>query len=129
MSGRYPHRPLVYACSGCSNGAQLANQLALRLEQEGVAEMSCIAGVGGGVPSLVKLAQSERPILALDGCHLGCVNACLRQQGVTPDVHYVFTDDGLRKRYGERHNPDDVERQLPEVRRLAQELMTEPAKR
>ena len=40
--------PLVYSCSGCSSAAQMANDLALRLDRAGVAEMSCIAGVGGG---------------------------------------------------------------------------------
>lgn len=39
--------PLVYACSGCSNVAQLANTIAVRLDRAGLAEMSCIAGVGG----------------------------------------------------------------------------------
>lgn len=46
--------PLVYSCSGCSNNAQLANQVAIELDREHTAEMSCIAGVGGGVMSLVK---------------------------------------------------------------------------
>jgi uncharacterized metal-binding protein len=64
--------PLVYSCSGCSSAAQLANHLALRLDRDGTAEMSCIAGVGGQVPSLVRTAQhaarTGRPIFALDGC-------------------------------------------------------------
>jgi len=42
-----PDLPLVYSCSGCSSAAQLANQLAIRLDREGLAETSCIAGVGG----------------------------------------------------------------------------------
>ena len=56
-----PGLPLVYSCSGCSSAAQMANQLAIRLDREGLAEMSCIAGVGGGVPGLVKTARSGRP--------------------------------------------------------------------
>ncbi|MBS3959615.1 MAG: hypothetical protein KGZ52_09465, partial [Xanthomonadaceae bacterium] len=36
--------PLVYSCSGCSSAAQLANRLALMLDRDGEAEMSCIAG-------------------------------------------------------------------------------------
>lgn len=44
-------RPLVYSCSGCSSAAQLANHVALQLDRRGVAEMSCIAGVGGDGPS------------------------------------------------------------------------------
>jgi len=41
------NKPLVYACSGCSNVAQLANDLALILNRKNLAEMSSIAGIGG----------------------------------------------------------------------------------
>lgn len=93
-----PALPLVYACSGCSSVAQLANACALRLDREGRAEMSCISGVGGGVAPLVRLAQSGRPILALDGCALACVQACLQRAGVTADAHLVLNRAGARKR-------------------------------
>lgn len=92
--------PLVYACSGCSSVAQLANDFAVELDRSGLAQMSCISGVGGGVLPLVKLARSGRPILALDGCALGCVKACLGNAGVEPDVHLILNRSGARKRYG-----------------------------
>ncbi|MDE2427230.1 MAG: zinc-binding protein [Burkholderiales bacterium] len=94
-----PDLPLVYACSGCSSVAQLANDCALRLDREGKAQMSCISGVGGGVAPLVKLAQSGRAILALDGCALACVQACLQQAGVVADRHLVLNREGARKRF------------------------------
>lgn len=97
--------PLVYSCSGCSSAAQMANQLALRLDRAGEAEMSCIAGVGGGVAGLVRTAQSGRAILALDGCVLHCVSACLANAGVTADRHLVLSDYGVRKR---KHADFDV---------------------
>ena len=97
--------PVVYACSGCSSAAQLANQLALWLDREGVAEMSCIAGVGGGVPGLVRLAQSGRRILALDGCVLACVQHCLACAGVKPDQHVVLSDLGVKKLKHADFNP------------------------
>ncbi|MBD9442889.1 putative zinc-binding protein [Pseudomonas sp. PDM04] len=93
--------PLVYACSGCSNVAQLANTLAVRLDRSGVAEMSCIAGLGGHVSSLVNKARSGRRIYALDGCPLQCVENCLKQHGLHADVHLILSHYGLRKRYGE----------------------------
>jgi len=93
-----PKLPLVYSCSGCSSAAQMANQLAIRLDRAGLAEMSCIAGVGGGVTGLVRTARSGRRILALDGCVLACVKACLAQAGVAPDRHVVLGDYGVRKR-------------------------------
>ncbi len=104
-----PKLPLVYSCSGCSNVAQLANSLAVRLDRAGLAEMSCIAGVGGRVASLVNKASSGRPILALDGCQLQCVRGCLDQHGVSADVHLILSNLGLKKRYGEDFSSDTVE--------------------
>jgi uncharacterized metal-binding protein len=89
---------LVYACSGCSSAAQMANHFAIRLDRDGAAEMSCIAGVGGGVTGLVRTAQSGRPILALDGCVLKCVSACLSTAGITADTHLLLSDHGVKKR-------------------------------
>lgn len=91
--------PLVYACSGCSSVAQLANDLAVELDRAGQAQMSCISGVGGGVASLVKLARSGRPILALDGCALACVKACLANADVVADRHLILNQNGAKKRY------------------------------
>jgi uncharacterized metal-binding protein len=76
----------------------MANALAVRLDRLGAAEMSCIAGLGGDVPSLVRLAKSGRPILALDGCVLTCVEATLRRHDLTPDAHVLLSRYGVRKR-------------------------------
>ena len=101
--------PLIYSCSGCSNNAQLANQVALDMDREGTAEMSCVVGVGGNVPSLVNKAKSGRKIIALDGCHLHCVKGCLVQHGIDPTVHYTLTKFGIKKKYKTDFHPDDVE--------------------
>lgn len=90
--------PLVYSCSGCSSAAQMANYLALKMDRAQLAQMSCIAGVGGGVDALVKIAQSGRPIIAIDGCPLVCVKHCLNQQGLTADAHVILSDFGIKKR-------------------------------
>ena len=97
--------PLVYSCSGCSSAAQMANHVALELDRAEVAEMSCIAGVGGDVPSLVKLATSGRPVVAVDGCPLECVRNCLARHGVTPDLHVRLAEHGVRKRYHMQFDP------------------------
>ena len=100
--------PLTYSCSGCSSAAQMANQLALRLDRERLADMSCIAGVGGGVPGLVKTAQSGRPILALDGCAMACVGACLAKVGVRPTIHLILSQYGVRKQKHVDANVDEA---------------------
>ncbi|MFW0755222.1 putative zinc-binding protein [Pseudomonas sp. H11T01] len=110
--------PLVYSCSGCSNVAQLANTLALRLDRAGLAEMSCIVGVGGHVPALVNKARSGRRILALDGCPLQCVEGCLNQHGLHADVHLILSQHGLRKRYGEDCTEEQNDELFEEVKQL-----------
>lgn len=110
--------PLIYACSGCSNAAQLANALALRADREGFATMSCISGVGGGVAPLVKLAKSAARIVALDGCALQCTVACLAREGVKPTAQLVLTDHGIRKRQHTDFSTDELEGLLPTIRAL-----------
>lgn len=90
--------PLVYSCSGCSNVAQLANDLAVVLDRQGLAQMSCITGVGGHVKQLLKLAQSGRPILAIDGCPLNCVRQSLAQHAIVPTYHLELTSCGYKKK-------------------------------
>lgn len=104
--------PLVYSCSGCSSAAQLANHVALTLDRRGLAEMSCIAGVGGGVPALVRVAQGTRPIIALDGCALACVRHCLARAGVSAGTYHRLSDHGVRKRYGADFDAADAARVL-----------------
>ena len=107
--------PLVYSCSGCSSAAQLANHVALRLDRAGVAEMSCIAGVGGDVASLVRTARSGRPIIALDGCPLNCVQGCLARHGITADRHYQLQQYGVKKRRHEDFDPAQAGTVLEQV--------------
>jgi uncharacterized metal-binding protein len=102
--------PLVYSCSGCSSAAQMANHVALQLDRRGIAEMSCIAGVGGDVPALVRLAASGRAIMAIDGCPLACARKCLGRHGLAPDVHLELGALGVRKRLHADFDPDQAAR-------------------
>ncbi|UGQ48776.1 putative zinc-binding protein [Massilia endophytica] len=123
MSHRDAALPLVYSCSGCSSAAQTANAAALELDSRGSAEMSCIAGVGGGVAPLVRLAQSGRSIIAIDGCALACVRHCLAQHGVEPTHHVLLPQLGVKKRYHTRHDPQ----QAAEVVRAVEALLATEA--
>jgi uncharacterized metal-binding protein len=116
--------PLVYSCSGCSSAAQLANHVAVRLDRSGVAEMSCIAGIGGDVPSLLKTARSGRPIIALDGCALVCVKSSLARHGIVPARHYQLQHYGVKKRQHEDFDPAQASAVLERVKA---DLSTEAA--
>lgn len=105
--------PLAYSCSGCSSAAQLANHLAVRLDRAGLVEMSCIAGVGGRVPPLVRKAldavATGRPILAIDGCALACTRESLAQHGVRPTAHVQLGTQGVRKAYHADFDPQQAD--------------------
>ncbi|MGF2733852.1 putative zinc-binding protein [Marinobacter sp. DUT-1] len=122
-------RPLIYSCSGCSDVAQLANNAAVRLDHEGSFEMSCISGVGGKVPALVKTARSGRPITVIDGCPLHCARACLENVGVEPDEHVLLYEFGFKKHYGQSYGDEAVEEVCDEVRNrgLVQHLIARQA--
>ena len=122
MSSHHKPRTLIYACSGCSDVAQLANSVALHLDHAGEAEMSCIAGVGGGVPGLVRIARSGRPIVAIDGCQMHCASHCLSKAGVTPTKHVKLYENGLRKRRGQFYDEETIEEVTAEVKGLIARL-------
>jgi uncharacterized metal-binding protein len=126
---RIDRLPLVYSCSGCSSAAQMANYIALRLDREGMAEMSCIAGVGGDVPHLMKIASSGRQILALDGCPLQCAKACLRQRGIEPDEHVTLSEHGVSKRYHAEFDRSEADAMVARLRPLAARLRAKPDSR
>jgi uncharacterized metal-binding protein len=92
-----PPKPIVYACSGCSDAGELADRVARELNQVGVAEMSCLAGIGGRVKSLMAKGQKAQRILVIDGCPLNCARHTLEQAGLKHYNHLELNNIGLRK--------------------------------
>ena len=111
-------KPLVYSCSGCSSAAQMANYLAIQLDRLNLAEMSCIAGVGGNVKKLVRTALSGRKIIVIDGCPLACSKACLANHSVKPDLDIELTRLGVQKKQHEDFNIDQANGILEDLKKL-----------
>ncbi len=107
--------PIVYSCSGASSAAQMANHIAVKLDRLEVAEMSCIAGVGGDVKPLVRTAKSGRPIIALDGCPLHCAAKILQRHGLKADKHYDLSKMGVPKRKHEDFEPQQAAQMLEKI--------------
>ena len=112
-------QPLIYSCSGCSSAGQLANQLAIRMDRLGTAEMSCIAGLGGDVNPLVRLAKSGRLIIMLDGCPFQCGRHTLARHGIKPDLQWDLSRLGVSKEKRVDFDPGDAQRLEP---RLADDI-------
>ena len=88
---------IVYACSGCSDAGELADRVARQLHREGVAEMSCLAVIGGRVKSLLTKAETAERVLVIDGCPLTCARRTLELAGFNDFEHLGLHQLGLRK--------------------------------
>jgi uncharacterized metal-binding protein len=88
---------VVYACSGCSDAGEIADRVARQLTREGAAQMSCLAGIGGRVKSLVMKAENAERILVVDGCPLNCAAHTLKLAGFQKFDHLELHKIGIRK--------------------------------
>ena len=101
-------KPIVYSCSGCSNLAQIAHDVALTMDKDGIAEMSCISGVIGNVKPIKRLAESGRKIISIDGCNLVCTKACLDACGIKADHYFDLSEYGFEKRSKEENSLNEA---------------------
>jgi uncharacterized metal-binding protein len=88
---------VVYACSGGSDTGELSDRIARQLAREGVAQMSCLAGIGGQVKSLVARAETAKRILVIDGCPLACARHTFERAGFSNVEHLKLHVIGFRK--------------------------------
>jgi len=86
----------------------MANYIAIQFDRRQVAEVSCIAGVGGNVKKLVRTAQSGREIIVIDGCPLACAKACLQNHGIEPQYHFELTQMGVKKMQHEDFDKEEA---------------------
>jgi uncharacterized metal-binding protein len=112
--------PCVLACSGCSHAGELADHTARRLNQLGVAKMSCLAGVGGRVKSITNTVQKSSDLLMIDGCPLNCGANILRLAGITEFQHLQLHELGVRK-----HETEVSEATVDRLAEAATRLLTE----
>jgi uncharacterized metal-binding protein len=95
-SSEESRKPILFACAGCSNAGRAAYDVAQELDQRGVAEMSCLAGVAAGKKSFLRKLDG-REVWVVDGCPIHCALGVLEQIGKNVDVHVKLLDYGIRK--------------------------------
>lgn len=88
---------LIFACSGCADVGELADQAARKLSRDGAGKMFCLAGIGGRVSGIVKSTEAAQSILAIDGCPLDCTRKTLELAGFTKVSHLRLSDMGFEK--------------------------------
>jgi uncharacterized metal-binding protein len=74
----------------------LAYLVALELNRRGIAEMSCLAGVGAGKSHFLKQLKG-REVWIIDGCSIECALGIFVSGRGGVDVHIRLHDFGIRK--------------------------------
>ena len=80
--------------------------------------MSCLAGVGGRVKSIMTTIQRAPELLMIDGCPLECGANSLRLAGITEFKHLKLHEQGVRK-----HDSEVCETTLDRLADAATELL------
>jgi len=88
-------KPLVFACSGCSHLATMANDIALTLDSDGIAEMSCISWLMAATQQQVQTKAQGRPVILIEGCEESCSSRCLKQAGVNIAAYFNISTLGF----------------------------------
>jgi len=90
-------RTAIFPCSGGSNCGQIANSIGVKLTEEGLGNMSCMAGIGAHDQKMIEGAKSAYRVLAIDGCAVACAKKSLEHAGIVVTKWICITDYGIKK--------------------------------
>lgn len=82
---------VVIACSGASNLGQISNAIAVKFQQRGIGQMTCLAALGAHVDSYIKSA-SEADLIVIDGCPVACGKKAAEHVGVSEFRYFDISD-------------------------------------
>ena len=95
-------------CSGGSNCGQITNQVAVKLDEEGVGHIYCLAGIGAHVDGMVESARGAKRIVALDGCQVACAKKTIEHAGLDVTDWICVTEEGVEKNHQFKLAPEEI---------------------
>lgn len=89
---------VVYACSGCADVGDVADQVSRKLRIDGFAtpKASCLAGIGAGITPFIEAAKAADTVITIDGCEIGCAKKIIDNIGLKPHAFFL-TEMGQEK--------------------------------
>ena len=103
-----PTEILIFPCSGGSNVGQIANQAGVKLNQNGMGNFFCLAGIGGHVSGMIESTKAGKMLVVIDGCPVACAKKTLEHTGFNIDEYVQVTDLGIEKNHDFSLDPSDV---------------------
>ncbi len=95
-------------CSGGSNCRQITNHVAVKLDEEGVGRIYCLAGIGAHVDGMVETARGVKRIVALDGCQVACAKKTIEHAGLKVTDWVCVTEEGVEKNHQFKLVPEEI---------------------
>ncbi|MBC8477671.1 MAG: putative zinc-binding protein [Dehalococcoidia bacterium] len=100
---------ILLPCAGGSNCGQITNQVAVRLDEEGVGRIYCLAGIAAHIEGMVESAKGAKRIVALDGCQVACAKKAIGHAGLTVTDWICVTEEGVAKNHEFKLVSEDIE--------------------
>ena len=95
-------------CSGGSNCGQITNYVAVKLDEEGVGRIYCLAGIGAHVDGMVETARGVKRIVALDGCQVACAKKTIEHAGLKVTDWICVTEESVEKNHQFKLVPEEI---------------------
>ena len=110
-------------CSGGSNCGQITNQVAVRLDEEGVGHIYCLAGIAAHIDGMVESAKGAKRLVALDGCQVACAKKAIEHAGLKVTDWICVTEEGVTKNHQFKLAAEDTDL----IVRKTKESLAKPA--
>jgi len=104
-----PEEIIFLPCSGGSNCGQITNQVVVKLDEEGVGRIYCLAGIGAHVDGMVESARGAKRIVALDGCQVACAKKTIEHAGLKVTDWICVTEEGVEKNHQFKLAPEEID--------------------
>jgi uncharacterized metal-binding protein len=88
---------VVYVCGGSADVGELTDRAARRMDREGIASMSCLAGIGARDADITFKAEYATRVLLMDGCPKACSRRTFENAKLHRFVHFDLSAIGLPK--------------------------------
>jgi len=96
-------------CSGGSNCGQIANQVAVKLTEEGIGNIYCLAGIGAHIDGMVESVKGAKRLVALDGCSVACAKKTIEHAGLTVTDWVCVTEEGISKNHDFQLGSEEID--------------------
>ena len=90
---------VLLPCAGGSNCGQITNRVAVKLDEEGVGRIYCLAGIAAHIDGMVESAKGAKKIVALDGCNVAYAKKTIEHAGLKVTDWICVTEEGVEKNH------------------------------